>query len=152
MISCHPTTQIHIHTLYLTSSDLASRMLICLSCGAQCSLKCHSYPVIIVGGAIISRPSGPLLLNSSYVSISCYLSGNMHKRFSHFSFIYPCTSKPSVDCQCNRGGSEGKLLDAVRMPAVTLSVKDLPAKRKQRVSRKHCAWQPRQMRLFAGVM
>lgn len=50
------------------------------------------------------------------------------------------------------GGSEGELLDAVRQPAVTLSVRDLPARRKQRVSRQRCTWQPRQMRLFAGVV
>ncbi len=50
------------------------------------------------------------------------------------------------------GGSEGELLDAVRQPVVTLSVKDPPSRGKQRVSRQRCTWQPRQMRLFAGVM
>lgn len=49
-------------------------------------------------------------------------------------------------------GSEDELLDAVRQPVVTLSVKDLLAKKKKRVSRQSCTWQPRQMRLFAGVM
>lgn len=40
------------------------------------------------------------------------------------------------------GGSEGELLDAVRQPVVTLSVKDLPARGKLRVPRQRCTWNP----------
>lgn len=64
-ILCHPPTQMHIHTLYLASSDLASGIPRCLSSGVRFNPKCHSYPVTIVGRVNIGCPSSPLLLNSS---------------------------------------------------------------------------------------
>lgn len=54
LMPANPPTQTHINTLFLTSSDLASR---CSSC-----LKCHCYPVTAAASANSSRPSGPQLL------------------------------------------------------------------------------------------
>lgn len=106
----------------------------CLSYGKQCSLKCHSYPVTKVGGAIISHPSGPLLLNSSCASISCHLSGNMHTHCSHFILFFLFLTLSRLQLIANVTGVDQKVNfwmqhDSLRLPS---PVKDLPALRKQR--------------------
>lgn len=90
-VPANPSTQTHINTLFLTSSDLASR---CSSC-----LKCHRYAVTAAASANSSRSSGPLALWPS----APHRKPSSLKRHPQSGFFFPfCTdisrlSKPSTE-------------------------------------------------------